>query len=76
MNHLRIAHPRYIPGGKGLPLSALVDRECGEENSFGDVAVFHFCYGKPWDRNVLDLNHKFYEYWDEVADEIDEDDED
>ena len=75
MNHLRIAHPQFIPGGKGLPLSFLADRDCVEGNPFGDVAVFHFCYGKPWDRNILDLNHKFYQYWDDIADELDVGDE-
>ena len=71
LNHLPIAHPRFIPGDKGPHLSSLADRECvSNSNLFGDVAVFHFCYGKPWDRNILDLNHEFYQYWNNIADEL------
>lgn len=31
-----------------------------------DVRVFHFCYGKPWDRNILGLNQQYYDHWTET----------
>jgi hypothetical protein len=34
--------------------------------SYDDIAVYHFCYGKPWDAanlNPLGVNPAMYELW-------------
>ena len=71
LNHLPIAHPEFILARKAHPLSDHSELDIVEEDPFGDIAVFHFCYGKPWDANTLNLNHEFYRYWEVLADELD-----
>jgi alpha-N-acetylglucosamine transferase len=28
-----------------------------------DIHVFHFCYGKPWEKNTLGVYQEYYELW-------------
>ena len=71
LNHLPIAHPEFILARKAHSLPDHSELDIVEEDPFGDIAVFHFGYGKPWDRNTLNLHHEFYRYWEALADELD-----
>jgi alpha-N-acetylglucosamine transferase len=58
LNHLPIVHPE----SKIKLLNA--------DSRFNNIHVFHFGYGKPWDKNTLKINQEFYDYWNELALEL------
>ena len=59
LNHIPVAHPE-VPIRHGQSHLATYDA----------ISVFHFCYGKPWESNILNMNNDIYDYWISLSKEL------
>lgn len=59
LNHTPISHPE-VPVKCSLSYLA----------TYEDINVFHFCYGKPWEKNILNMNNHIYDYWRSLSKEL------
>lgn len=64
LNHLALAHPLHTACAKHV-------HRCSCSDAYKNISVYHFCYGKPWDANTLQIGHQFYDYWTALLSELD-----
>lgn len=59
LNHTPLSHPE-------VPI------RCSQSHlaTYEGISVFHFCYGKPWERNILNMNNDIYDYWISLSKEL------